>query len=103
MEYLFPSPHFQSICVPGSEMGLTDSIYTDLIFVSLEPFCVFWLEYLIHLHLRYYQYLYSYYHFKLFLKSFPSLVFPDERSSFSICCKAGLLLLLLLLSRFSCV
>ena len=52
MEYLFLSPHFQSVCVPGSKMGLTDSVYTDLIFVSIEPFCVFWFKYLIHLHLR---------------------------------------------------
>ena len=28
-----------------------------------------------------------------FCRSFPSLVFPAERSSFSICCKAGLVVL----------
>ena len=54
MEYLFPSPHFQSACVHRSEVGLSlaDSIYSGLVFVSIQPVYVFWLAHLIHLHLR---------------------------------------------------
>ena len=31
---------------------LVDSIYMGLVFVSIQPVCVFWLEYLIHFHLK---------------------------------------------------
>ena len=31
---------------------LGDSIYMGLVFVSIQPVCVFWLEHLIHLHLK---------------------------------------------------
>ena len=48
MEYLFPLPRFQAVCVPRSEMRLSQS----LVFVSIQPLCVFWLEHLNHLHLR---------------------------------------------------
>ena len=53
MEYIFPSSHFQSIFVFRSEVGfLLHSIYMDLVFVSIQPVCVFWVEHLIHLHLK---------------------------------------------------
>ena len=45
-----------------------------------------------------YQYVWSYYHFLncfgfIFCRSFPFLVFPAQRCSFSIYCKAGLVVL----------
>ena len=44
MEYIFPSSHFQSICIFKSEVGfLVDSIYIGLLFVSIQPVCLFWL------------------------------------------------------------
>ena len=36
MEYLFPSPHFQSVCVPRSEAGLLQTAYIQVLF--LYPF-----------------------------------------------------------------
>ena len=68
-----------------------------LVFVSIQPVCVFWLEHLIHLHLSNYWYICSYCHFLnclgWFCKFFSSLVFLDYISSFNICCKAGLVVL----------
>ena len=53
MEYIFPSSHFQYICVCSFEIGfLVDSIYMGLAFVSIQLVFVFWLEHLIHLHLK---------------------------------------------------
>ena len=36
IEYLFPSPHFQSVCVPRSEVGLLYTAYIQVLF--LYPF-----------------------------------------------------------------
>ena len=55
------------------------------LFSSTQPVCVFWLVHLIHLHLRYLGF--------TFCRSFPFLVFPAQRSSFSICCKGGVMVL----------
>ena len=32
MDYLFPAPHFQSVCVPRSEVSLFDNIYRGFVF-----------------------------------------------------------------------
>ena len=37
MKYLFPAPHFQSVCVPRLELGLlADRIYRVLVFVTIR-------------------------------------------------------------------
>ena len=57
MEYIFPYSHFQSLCVFRAYRQhiygfLIDNIYMGLVFVSIQPVCVFWLEHLICLHLK---------------------------------------------------
>ena len=37
MEYFFTFPHFQSLYVLRSDMSLVDSMYTSLVFVSIQP------------------------------------------------------------------
>ena len=76
---------------------LVDSIHMGLVFASIQPVCVFWLEHLIHLHLI----IDTYVPIAIFLivwgllwqLFFFSYVSYLERSSFNICCKAGLVVL----------
>ena len=53
MKYIFSIlslPVF--MCLEVWSGFLVDSIYMGLVFVSIQPVCVFWLEYLIHFHLK---------------------------------------------------
>ena len=53
MKYIFSIlslPVF--MCLEVWSGFLVDSIYMGLVFVSIQPVCVFWLEHLIHLHLE---------------------------------------------------
>ena len=52
MEYLLPTPYFQPVSVPASEVRLfvVDSIYMDIAFESIQQVYDFWLVCLIHLH-----------------------------------------------------
>ena len=43
IEYLFLSNHFQSVCVPRSEVVYVSRIYKGLVFVYIQPVYVFWL------------------------------------------------------------
>ena len=56
---------------------------------------VFWLVHLIHLHLiiNMYDPITIFLIVFILCRSLPSLVFPTQRSSFSICCKAGLVVI----------
>ena len=47
----FPFLRFQFVCLFRSEVGLVWTVYMDLSFLSIYSICVFWMEYLIHLHL----------------------------------------------------
>ena len=33
IKYLFPSPHFQSACIPRSEVGFLETAYTQVLFL----------------------------------------------------------------------
>ena len=71
-------------------------IYMALCFVSIQP--GFWLEHLIHLHLKYlFIYIFLLPFSSLFgidfVGLFSSLVFLDYTSPFNTCCKAGLVVL----------
>ena len=35
MRYLFPALHFQSVCVPGFEVGLLETAYIGVLFLYL--------------------------------------------------------------------
>ena len=61
MEFIFPSSHFQSICVSRSEVGFLYTAYIWVLFLYLHRLhrwtqtcsvCVFWFELLIHLYLK---------------------------------------------------
>ena len=56
IEYIFPSSHFQSIVSLGLKWAsCRQHIYGFCLFVclvSIQPVCVFWLEHLIHFHLK---------------------------------------------------
>ena len=46
MEYLFPGPHFQSLCVPRFEVDLlVDSIYRGLVLYPLGSLCLLFGEF----------------------------------------------------------
>ena len=72
-------------------------IYMGLVFVSIQPVCVFWLEYfnqftfkvIIDIYVPIAIFLFG----VDFVDLFSSLVFLDYRSPFNICCKASLLVL----------
>ena len=68
-------------------------MHTGLIFVSIQPICVFWLEYLIHLLLiiDIFVPISSFLIGVCFCRS--SLVFPDYVSPFIIFCKVDLVVL----------
>ena len=53
MKYLFPSLYFQSVCVFHSPVPPVGGTRTGLVFLSIQPPCVWWLGHLIHLHLEY--------------------------------------------------
>ena len=66
-----------------------------LVFISIHPVCVFWLEHLIHVHLKHlliYMFLlpFSYLFGVDFVDLFSSLVFLDCINPFKILCKAAL-------------
>jgi len=44
MEYIFPSSHFQSVCLEVWSGFLVDRVNTGLVFLSIQPVCVFWLK-----------------------------------------------------------
>ena len=69
-----------------------------LVFISIRPVCVFWLEHLTHLHLKkllIYMFLFpfSQLFWVDFIDLFSSLIFLDYISPFYICCKASLVVL----------
>ena len=69
-----------------------------LVFISIRPVCVFWLEHLTHLHLKkllIYMFLFpfSQLFWVDFIDLFSSLLFLDYIISFNICSKTGLVVL----------
>lgn len=44
--------HFQLVCVFGSRVTLVESIWLDCVFLPILPSSVFWLEGLMHLHVK---------------------------------------------------
>jgi len=92
-----PIPSLSVVSVLECEVGSFDSIAMGLVLVPIQPVCVFWLMRLIHLIWGNYQYVWSYYHclycFGFVFAGFLLLVFLAWRSSFSICCKGGLVVL----------
>ena len=52
VEYIFPSSHFQYICVLRSEVDFLQTAYMGLVFVSIQWVCVFWFEHFIYLHFK---------------------------------------------------
>ena len=85
------------MCLQVSNGFLIVFIYMGLVFVSIQPVCVFWLEHLIHLHLKQlliYMFLLPF--SKLFGVDFVDLFIScisDYVSLFNICCKVGLVVL----------
>ena len=89
---IFLYPLTFSLYVFRSEVGCTGSMYMGLVVESIQPVCVFWLEHLIHIHLKQ---LLIYVPIVIFLivwgwfcRSFFLLLY-----FFNICCKAGFVIL----------
>ena len=61
-----------------------------LVFVSIQPVFVFWLEHLIYLYLRQYLYVCSYYHFVVFIDLFSSLILFSDDLTFILSVVFGL-------------
>ena len=102
MKYFLPSSHFQFVCVPRSEVGLLKTAYIWVLF--LYPFCQsmsfgwgfspFTFKVIIDMYVFIAIFLIALDLFLLLFFSFLLLFFFSAyRSSFSICCKAGLVLL----------
>ena len=97
VKYLLPSLYLQSEVSVGTKwVSYRQHTYGSCFCIHSASLC---LVHLIHLHLKLIIDMYvPINHFVnclgfIFCKSFPSLVFPAERSSFSICCKTGLVVL----------
>ena len=102
MEYLFPSPSFSQYVPLGLKWVTCRQHIQGFVCISIQLVVSFgWSISSIYIQITY-QYVCSSYHFfNCFGGSFSSLVFSAQRSSFSICCKAGLVVLNSLLFCFS--
>ena len=99
MEYIFPSPHFQSICVFRSEVGLLQTaIYGSCIYIHSASLCLlvrafnpFTFKVIIDIYVPIAIFLIVWAWFCRYL--FSSFVFLDYINPFNICCKSGLVVL----------
>ena len=99
VKYLLPSPYLQSEVSVGMKwVSYRQHTYGSCFCIHSASLCLLVGAFNPFTFKANYQHVCSYYHFVnclefIFCRSFPSLVFPAERSSFSICCKTGLVVL----------